>query len=411
MRCLTSIIALFAMFWLSCPPVPARPLPVSDETVSLPAVADGEKNGSKKGAKKEKPSTRAKNRQRWKNLPEEKRRHLEKKYEQFKKRSPEEQKKLKQRHDELVRLREALIERHQRELNLLPPEDREKRIRALLKEEIEKKARQIKEKRLPPTSRQRPPEGDTSRRLQRALEKENCKLADRILARLLEEETISRREWDRHMSLSPRERISHVVELEKTRCLDALEGVLSPVEMERLKNMKARPFHFELNRQRRERGMPGALRRLSDLTPEQLTALKDLPDSARDKRKRLFFEANMRRRLLEMGVPAEKMKGLFSLPLRQRIERIKSLIREVPKEKVPAELQKLIRTPHPRRPGMNGSSRKNGQPRSRGVRNRPEPKQGSDEMPTFRRERKEEGGKDPATSFRPPRSPQNRTSR
>lgn len=339
-------IVMFLFFWIGSPPAPAQTA-VKDRRTERPPQEKGTE--SKK---------RDELRKRWERLPAEKRENLEKRFRHFKKLSPEEQKKLKQRHGELVRVRKAVAARAQHELNQLPPEEKEKRIRVMVEEEIKKKTLRIKEKELPSLPVSRGPDEARSRRLRKALEAENSRLADKILARLLDEEVISPLEWKRLMSLSSRERKSHVVELEKERCLHVLENLLTPQEMEQFRNMKARYFHSELRRQKREKGMPGSLRRLSDLTAEQRTFLKGLPDSERSKQKRLFFDQNLRRRLLDMGVSENKMEGLFSLPLRQKLERIMSLIREAPAEKVPPELRQALRTPSTGRP--NGSPRHNG---------------------------------------------------
>jgi hypothetical protein len=293
-------------------------------------------------------------RRQWESLPEGRRKGLLERFERFKGLPPEKQDELRKRHEQLVRIRERIESEFQEEIGKLPPEERRRFVDERVRLALHELKNRIKKKEVvreapPPESKEFAPE------TRRALNGRNDRLAEDLLGELIRDGVVDSDAAGRIRSLSREERIATILELHQQRFLRTLEESVPhvpPEELERFRKMPPRRFHGEIMRQRREQGLFGAFAQLCDLTPEQKETLRGITDEVEiERKKRRYFQANLRRRLLEMGVSREAVDSLSSMPLHRRVEEIHKLLQETPPDRIPSELRESMDEHRRRREG------------------------------------------------------------
>jgi hypothetical protein len=316
-------------------------------------------------------------RKRWQSLSADEKRELQKRFALFKKLPSETQEAFRRRHEELLRIRERIAAESQAELANLPASERRRILDQRVREELRELERRIKKMDIPGEPPPGHPDRRHPRKMRQALRDKNEKLANRALREMTKDGTITKEELSRLQSLPREERDAHILRLQKHQMLDAFEKWLPPKDVERFRKLPARRFHEEVHRQRREHGLLGPFSGLCELTPEQKDTLDALSDSEeRRQQMRAFLEENLRRRLLDLGIEPAEIDALFTMPLRQRHERIRGLILEMPPDQIPPYLREsLERSPPPPPPGRGGK---------RGNGRRPRPPDSADGESRFR---------------------------
>jgi hypothetical protein len=302
----------------------------------------------------------AEERKRWEGLPEGRKERFKERFERFRSMPPEKQEELRKKHAELVRLREEITAEFEQQLARMTPEERKRFVDERVRRKIEELKRRIDKKEL--LREGPPPESEEfARRMGRALNSRNDKLAEKLLHELLADGAIDSGTAHRIGSLPREERIASILELHKKRFMQTLEESVTTEELERFEKMPPRRFNREIRRHSRERGLFGPLAGLCELTPVQREALGQIADDAELERRRIFFfHENLRRRLVEMGVAQEAVDALLSQPLHRRMEGIRRLLNDIPPEKMPPDLRESLKRPPPPRGRGEDAGRRNG---------------------------------------------------
>ncbi len=330
----------------------------------------------------------------WDSLSAESQKRLKRKFEAFKNLPPEEQERFRRRHEEFLRLERKVMEDLKDELTGLSARERKSMIEKRVRAELRSLERAVKKKKIFEREPPRDSERHRSRVLRRELEKKNKDLASRILRKLRTGGVITEEEHRRIEALSHEEKVAAVLNLRKKQVLRAVEEGLPPEEFHRFERMPWRPFRDEVDRQRREKGLPGNFAKICELTPEQRKMLKEIGDrSEREKKKRLFFDENFRHHFRAMGISDEKIDEILSLPIPRRLESIMKVLRQIPPDRILPHLRGLLRKPPPPdgtdRPGP-GARRPNGA--GRGNHRKPNDKPPGGFGPKKRRPREDPAG-------------------